>query len=199
MQAISDMLRGLENLEVDAELKLAAARRHPGVSFAAWLTQIADQPPLVAVSALALVLGQVCGNRRLTEAGARLMLAVVATTALKSGVERLVARTRPNAVLDGDVYRRKLGGSALKANKSFPSGHTADAVAAARALARVYPEAAGLFWAAAAFIALAQLPSGAHYPSDLLAGALVGLAGEAASDHLVTAMPMLAPARHVAA
>lgn len=71
--------------------------------------------------------------------------------------------------------------------KSFPSGHTADAVSAARALTRVYPEHAAVIWSTAALIAGVQLPSGAHYPSDLAAGAIVGLAGEAIANAAVSA------------
>jgi len=194
MHTILEVLRALERLEVDAELRLAAARRHPAAKFAAGASQLSDQLPMTAVSAVALGLGGISGNQRLTEAGARMLVAIAATTALKSTVERLVTRTRPNAVLDGRRYRCKPGGSDEKADKAFPSGHTANAVAAARVLGRVYPEAAGLFWAAALLVAFAQLPSGAHYPSDLLAGALVGLAGEAASGHLVAeVMAMLPP------
>jgi hypothetical protein len=65
---------------------------------------------------------------------------------LKTGVERAVARTRPNAVLDGRPYSRKRGGSRRRALQAFPSGHTADAVAAARALARAYPDLALPIW-----------------------------------------------------
>jgi membrane-associated phospholipid phosphatase len=56
-------------------------------------------------------------------------------------------------------------------------------VAAARALTRVYPEHSQLIWTAAALIVGVQLPAGAHYPSDLVAGSLVGLAARRPRTH----------------
>ena len=177
----------LERLDVEAALQLAGLRDNPLVKLAAGAAQIADQPPMVAASALALAAGLLLSNKRLAEAGLRVLAATIVTTTLKSGVESKVIRTRPNAVLDGEQYRRERGHPEKGAMKSFPSGHTADAVSAARALTRVYPEHAAAIWSAAALIAGVQLPSGAHYPSDLAAGAIVGLAGEAIANAAVSA------------
>jgi membrane-associated phospholipid phosphatase len=48
-------------------------------------------------------------------------------------------------------------------------------------VARRYPSAAVPAYIAAAGIAAAQVPRCAHYPSDIAAGVLVGLAAEAAA------------------
>jgi membrane-associated phospholipid phosphatase len=48
-----------------------------------------------------------------------------------------------------------------------------------RAVARVYPEVRGPAYMAAAFVGVVQVPRGAHYPLDVAAGTLVGLAAEA--------------------
>ena len=188
MRYVADGISELERAEVEAELRIASLRNEPIVKLLSGAAQISDQPPMIAGSALALAAGLFLKDDRLAEAGLRVLAATLATTALKSGVEGLVTRTRPNAVLDGEPYRRKRGGAKRGELKSFPSGHTADAVAAARALVRLYPEHAGLIWSAATLIALVQLPSGAHYPSDLVAGALVGLVGEAAADTIVNGL-----------
>ena len=66
--------------------------------------------------------------------------------------------------------------------QSFPSGHTAGSVAAARALARAYPSASRPAYAGAAAIALVQLPRGKHFPSDVVAGTAVGVVAEALVD-----------------
>jgi undecaprenyl-diphosphatase len=57
---------------------------------------------------------------------------------------------------------------------SFPSAHTTTSFAAARAYSRVAPAPA--LYAAAAGFALTRPYLGVHYPSDVLAGALLGTA-----------------------
>jgi undecaprenyl-diphosphatase len=59
---------------------------------------------------------------------------------------------------------------------SFPSAHATSSLAAATALARVEPRARGPLYALAAGICLSRPYLGMHYPSDVLAGALLGRA-----------------------
>ena len=59
---------------------------------------------------------------------------------------------------------------------SFPSGHTATSIAGALALARIWPAARWLLGGLAALIALSRVYVGVHYPSDILAGAVLGVA-----------------------
>ncbi len=60
---------------------------------------------------------------------------------------------------------------------SLPSGHATTAFAAAIAIGSLFPRARAVMWAYAALIALSRLVLAAHYPSDVLAGAAVGIAG----------------------
>jgi membrane-associated phospholipid phosphatase len=145
---------------------------------------------MFALGALALASGIAAGQPRLAEAGGRLLVSVALATAIKSAVKRVVGRTRPYVLADEGRYETQLMGPVEKDWNSFPSGHTADAVAAARAVARVFPEARPYAYGAAAAIAAIQIPRCAHYPSDVTAGALVGLAAEAVADR---AWPVAAP------
>ncbi|MGE3277275.1 MAG: phosphatase PAP2 family protein [Vicinamibacterales bacterium] len=60
-------------------------------------------------------------------------------------------------------------------SSSFPSGHAASAVAGALAVSRIWPAAAPAWWTVAVLIAVSRVYVGVHYPSDVIAGALLGL------------------------
>jgi membrane-associated phospholipid phosphatase len=57
----------------------------------------------------------------------------------------------------------------------FPSGHTAAVCALAYLLTERWPRAAPLWYACAAFIGWCRWASGAHYPYQVVAGAILGL------------------------
>ncbi|MEU5092303.1 phosphatase PAP2 family protein [Streptomyces sp. NPDC021356] len=68
-------------------------------------------------------------------------------------------------------------------SSSFPSGHTAAAVAFTAAVAPPWPAAGAACAVPAAMVALERVQSGAHYPSDVAAGAAVGLASAWLTHH----------------
>ena len=61
-------------------------------------------------------------------------------------------------------------------NYSFPSGHSAAAFGGAYLLTRHYPQLAPLFYTIASLVAFSRVYLGAHYPGDVLSGAIVGTA-----------------------
>jgi decaprenylphosphoryl-5-phosphoribose phosphatase len=84
-------------------------------------------------------------------------------------VVKVIVR-RPRPVLEG---LPPLGGA--PSSLSFPSAHATSSFACATAMTRIAPEAAVLFVLAAA-IAACRPYLGMHYPSDALAGAVLGTA-----------------------
>jgi len=58
---------------------------------------------------------------------------------------------------------------------SFPSGHAATSFACATVLALFAPRRRVLFFLLATLIALSRLYNGVHYPTDVAAGALLGV------------------------
>ncbi|MEU9305642.1 phosphatase PAP2 family protein [Streptomyces sp. NPDC048269] len=65
-------------------------------------------------------------------------------------------------------------------SSSFPSGHTAAAVAFTAAVAPSWPWAGAACAVPTVLVAIERVHSGAHYPSDVAAGAAIGLAAAAA-------------------
>ena len=151
-------------------------RDHPIVKGLGWLSEASDQPPLYALSAGTIAFGVLSGNGRLARTGVRMFAAQWLATKAKSFVKHRVDRTRPHVPVDGGDYRMERGESHDTALNSFPSGHTAGAVAVARAYASEYPEHAGRAAAIAIFVGAIQVPRCRHYPSDIGVGALIGLA-----------------------
>jgi hypothetical protein len=84
-------------------------------------------------------------------------------------VVKVIVR-RPRPVLEG---LPPLGGA--PSSLSFPSAHATSSFACATAMTRIAPEAAILFVLAAA-IGISRPYLGMHYPSDVLAGTLLGIA-----------------------
>jgi membrane-associated phospholipid phosphatase len=177
-----DDLHPVERADVEATLAAAAWRDHPAIRAASLMCEVADQPPMIAGSAALLAAGLAAGRPAMAEAGLRILLSVALVTAAKAAVKAAVVRTRPNVVIEQGRYETGVWGPNDGPWNSFPSGHTGNAVAAARAAARVWPEATVPFALAAATAGGVQVPRGAHYPIDVAAGALLGLLAEAVVD-----------------
>lgn len=171
----SPSVSAVERADLATAEQAAEWRHHPAIRILGTISQLADQPQLYTVSALTAAAGVVRGDARLARTGLRMVAAEWLATKAKSAIKHRVDRTRPHVPVDGGEYRMEPGESRDKALSSFPSGHTAGAVAVARVYASEYPEYAGAAWALAAFAGLIQIPRCAHFPSDIGAGAAIGL------------------------
>jgi undecaprenyl-diphosphatase len=90
--------------------------------------------------------------------------------------KRLVGRARPfvEGTANPLIYR-PLGWNVEYA--SLPSGHAIDAFAAAMAIGALWPRARFVLWTYAVLIGVSRVVLTAHFPSDVMVGAVVGVIG----------------------
>lgn len=101
------------------------------------------------------------------------------------GFKALSRRTRP--VIDEVPIARRL--AKMPSSSSFPSGHSASAFAFATAVTQEKPALGIPLLGLAAAIGYSRIYTGVHYPSDVLAGALVGAAASIATRRFWPAAP----------
>lgn len=88
---------------------------------------------------------------------------------LYKAIKHLTGRARPCA-LDRDI----IAGTAPLDQYSFPSGHTMHAVAFSVLITTHHVELTWMVVPLSSLIALSRLVLGLHYPTDVIAGALIG-------------------------
>lgn len=110
--------------------------------------------------------------------GRRAAVNGLASTALTSTVVNLLLkplgrRRRPDRSLHQVPISRQV---AMPRSTSFPSGHAASAFAFATGVATALPQAGIPFTAAASLVAYSRVHTGVHYPLDVVAGSVTGVA-----------------------
>lgn len=97
-------------------------------------------------------------------------------------VKNVACRARPSAPQAGDFFCNFPCFPASYSYASFPSGHATTAFATAFILAFWYPRLRGPFLGLAVLVGLSRVVLGAHFPSDVLLGAVLG-SGVALAAH----------------
>jgi membrane-associated phospholipid phosphatase len=105
------------------------------------------------------------------------LIAAVGLTSLACGVlKRLFGRVRPGREPAGKFLGPSFQLHGHSHRHSFPSGHTASALALTAILAAYYPHGWTTFWFLALACAALRYLLDAHWPSDIVAGMAVGYA-----------------------
>jgi membrane-associated phospholipid phosphatase len=101
-------------------------------------------------------------------------------------VKRLIGRARPYVGVQDDpfayipfIWRPEYA--------SMPSGHATTATAAAIAIGAVWPRSRIVMWLYAVIILFTRVAMNVHHPSDVIAGALVGVVGAMLVRHFFAA------------
>ncbi|MBX6328835.1 MAG: phosphatase PAP2 family protein [Pseudolabrys sp.] len=105
-----------------------------------------------------------------------LFLAIAVPGLLVAVVKRIIGRARP--LVPGTVDPFVFSPFVWRADyASMPSGHTTTAFAALVAFGSLWPRARTVLWIYALAIAASRIAITAHFPSDVLAAAIVGVVG----------------------
>ncbi|MES2709375.1 MAG: phosphatase PAP2 family protein [Verrucomicrobiota bacterium] len=94
---------------------------------------------MFTLSGAVLGAGLLAGGKRPARAGLRMFAANSLATLGKTFVKRQIDRTRPDLLTREGRYEMHPGSSGAHDESSFPSDHSAGAVATAQAFAREYP------------------------------------------------------------
>ena len=132
----------------------------------------------IGIGVVLLLLG--VKGRKWSERGLLVLLslafnAVVCNLWLKP----MVARTRPYDLLGYEILVRRLG------DYSFPSGHTSASFAAATALYAIDRRWGTAAYILAVLIGFSRLYLGVHFPTDVLAGAVIGILAAKAAQWIL--------------
>lgn len=121
----------------------------------------------VAIAGLLGLLGGRFGRR----AAARGLLSIAITSPIANLFGKLLTR-RPRPLIDDVPLARRL--ARLPKSSSFPSGHSASAVAFATGASVELPYLVAPLAPLSAAVAYSRIYTGVHYPSDVVAGAALG-------------------------
>lgn len=110
-------------------------------------------------------------SARYREAGKFLIIGFLAAGIAAQGLKHLIGKARPR-LTDSFVV---IGPSLKSGYDSFPSGHTTVAFCFAYILSEHFPRYRALFYLFAATTAFERVEEASHFPSDVIAGALLGL------------------------
>lgn len=128
-------------------------------------------PVSFATPIIVYSVGLINGDKDLKEKGIFIGETFLVSSFITTALKYIVKRDRPFKTYS-DIEKLTLGG-----NYSFPSGHTSDAFATATSLSIVFPKwyviASSFLWASV--VGYSRMDLGVHYPSDVLAGALIGI------------------------
>jgi membrane-associated phospholipid phosphatase len=135
---------------------------------------------LIIIGLLLYVIGKYY-NRRLHLIGKLLFIGLLTTGAVVQVLKHFIGRARPKLTYD-PVF---IGPSFKSGYDSFPSGHSAMVFFFAYTLSRYFPKYRILFYLFALAVSFDRVEELAHFPSDILAGAILGLiVGKLFSDKI---------------
>lgn len=137
------------------------------------LNKFGDGGVQAAIAIILMLAGYLKKNDRLLKAGKFGLIAIILAGIIVQIIKHIIGRPRPTKVDEGI---NTLGPSLSPGYDSFPSGHAASSFALAAVLSAVYPKGRYIFYSIAAIAGVSRIYLDSHFASDVLAGAMLGIA-----------------------
>lgn len=135
-------------------------------------TTITNSASPISIAAPILVFGTglIEKDKNLQQKGLVMGATVIVAATISTTLKHAINRTRP-FVTYPDIQKVGSGGS-----PSFPSGHTSDAFSTATSISLAFPKwyVIAPSYTYASLVGYSRMHLGVHYPSDVLAGAIIG-------------------------
>lgn len=127
-------------------------------------------PISIAAPILIFGTGLIEKDQELKQKGLMIGESFLVTTIIATTLKHTINRPRPFETYP-DIQKLSAGGSS-----SFPSGHTSDAFSTATSLSLAFPKwyVIAPSYTYATLVGYSRMHLGVHYPSDVLAGAVIG-------------------------
>lgn len=137
-----------------------------------WVAWATNGATLAVLSVLLYLAGRFRGDKTLRDAGRFLLAGFAVSGITVQIIKHLLGRARPRI-----TYDILFAGPSLRGGyDSFPSGHTTAAFCCAFIISLYFPRYRTVFYLLAVLIALSRVIGLSHFPSDILAGAVLGVA-----------------------
>ncbi|MDR1027545.1 MAG: phosphatase PAP2 family protein [Rickettsiales bacterium] len=138
----------------------------------AWTDSVGQWKYIAAAALLAFIAAKIyrfatTNKLGLEKLSANIFCAVVLAEGLVGAIKLAVGRLRPPFHAFDPFSMSDIA-------HSFPSGHTAGAFAALVSIGLLYPRLKPVSWTIAAIAGIGRVCYGAHWPTDVLAGAFIG-------------------------
>ncbi|MBL7575355.1 undecaprenyl-diphosphatase [Peptoniphilus asaccharolyticus DSM 20463] len=129
------------------------------------ITNLGGAVSVISITLLLFIIG---GKPR--ELSLEIILSLIVSTLLVQILKRIFSRNRPYWILENlNTYGIDLS------DYSFPSGHSAAAFTLGMTIALNYPAIKIVVLIVATLIAISRIYLGVHYPTDVLAGVIIGI------------------------
>jgi membrane-associated phospholipid phosphatase len=169
-----------QNTDIDLLKKINGSYTVKGGKVMTFITN-SDNPVTFSIPVGLFATGLITKNKEMQVNGLEHLSSTAVSGILTAALKFAFSRPRPKKTYPDDIVVYTKAGS-----YSFPSGHTSQAFATATALSLLYPKwyiiAPAYLWASG--VGYSRMYLGVHYPSDVLAGAVIGSASSIGTHYL---------------